>query len=336
MVISNVSFLGQSLAQTSRLKDLNVTLADLTRQLTTRKVHEDMSGLGFAAQAVQRYRMNSLRLTTYLDNISGVTTRIKEMDQAMASSRTMGEQLIEGLTIAVHGGSEEIPNLAALARDALTFLQDLTNLNIDGRYLFSGSSTTTQPFIDDNLLNANFQQEMTDWLNGTNSTAQLLANVDGFTTTDLGFDPALSASGNVAVRVDEHTEIDYTVKADSNGIPDLMRALAFMSNMVAPGGGDVPTDADLQQVLTQILAIARRGIEDLDTAATSLGSRFNLIKSLEEGHTQDRATLANLIGEKEDADTTEVVAQIQSLQTQLQASYQVTSIISQLSLVNFI
>jgi flagellin-like hook-associated protein FlgL len=51
---------------------------------------------------------------------------------------------------------------------------------------------------------------------------------------------------------------------------------------------------------------------------------------------QDRATLANLIGQKEDADTTEVVAQIQSLQTQLQASYQVTSIISQLSLVNFI
>jgi len=336
MTINNVSFLGQSNAQIGRLKDMNATLADLTRQLTTRKLHEDMSGLGFAAQSVQRYRMDSLRLTTYLDNITGVTTRIKEMDQAMTSSRKAGQQLIDGLTIAVHGGGEEIPSLAQLARDSLAFLQDLTNLNIDGRYLFAGSSTTTQPFIDENLLDANFQQEITDWLNGTNSTAQLLANVEGFTTTDLGFDPALSASGNVAVRVDENTEIDYTVKADSNGIPDLMRALAFMANLTAPGGGDVPTDADLQQVLTQILGIARRGIEDLDTAATSLGSRFNLIKSLEEGHTQDRATLANLIGENEDADTTEVVAQIQSLQTQLQASYQVTSIISQLSLVNFI
>ena len=336
MAINNVSFLGQSQAQIGRLKDLNVTLADLTRQLTTKKLHEDMSGLGFAAQSVQRYRMDSLRLDTYLDNITHVTNRINQMNQAISSSRGSVQQLIDGITTAVNGGADDTATLAALATNTLAFMQDLVNLNIDGRYLFAGSSTTTQPFADKNLLTTNFQQQVADWLNGTNSTAQLLANVDAFTTTDLGFDPALSAAGNVAVRVNEHTEIDYTFKADGNGIPDMMKALAFMANLTAPGGGDVPTAAELQQVLTHILGIARQGVEDLDAATTALGSRFNLIKSVEEGHTQDKATLAGLISQNEDADTTEVVAKIQSLQTQLQASYQVTSIVSQLSLVNFI
>jgi flagellar hook-associated protein 3 FlgL len=336
MVINNVSFLGQTNAQIGRLKDMGATLADLTRQMATKKKYEDMAGMGFAAQSVQRYRMDSLRLDSYLGNITHVTNRITQMNQAITSARDSAEQLIDGITTAVNGGGDDVETLAALARNTLSFMQDLVNLNIDGRYLFAGSSTTTQPFADENLLNTNFQQEVTDWLNGTNSTAQLLSNVDAFTTTDLGFDPSLSASGNVAVRVNENTEIDYTFKADGNGIPDMMKALGFMANMTAPGGGDIPTAADLQQVMTHILGIARQGVEDLDTAATALGSRFNLIKSVEEGHTQDKATLAGLISGVEDADTTEVVAKIQSLQTQLQASYQVTSIVSQLSLVNYL
>lgn len=53
---SGLSFLSQSQTQIARLKQLNTTLVDLQRQLTTQKKHENLSGFGVAAQSVQQLR----------------------------------------------------------------------------------------------------------------------------------------------------------------------------------------------------------------------------------------------------------------------------------------
>lgn len=336
MTISKVSFLGSSSAQIARLKGMNATLSDLTRQIASRKKHDTLADFGVDAATVQRNRVEISRVGSYLDNISAVTTRINQMNAAMTGARDAVQQVIDGLVIAVHDSTADISSIANLAKNSLAFLQDMTNLNHDGRYLFAGSDTDMPPFQDANTMNANFQAEVADWLNGTNSTAQLLSNVDGFTGADLGMNPSLGASGNVAVRIDDTSELDYTVRADTDGFQQLIRALGFMANMQPPGPGDIPTVSEANDVMTQILQIAREGLQQLDAASARVGINFNLIKSVQDTHEQDSAMLEGLISDAEDADTTEVVAQLQALQTQLQASYETTRISSQLSLINFL
>ena len=338
MTMIGVSFLGQTVSQSNRLKGLNQALADLERQIASGKKYDSLAGFGgVVAQSVQRVRMDRSRVQTYLDNITTVNTRINAMSQAMAAARKSVGQVIDGLVTALHDSSADVGTLSTLAKNALKFVGDLSNLNVGGRYLFAGSDTTSAPFIDATQLNANYQTEVTNWLNGTNTTAQFSANVDAFSATALGFNPALSSSGNVAVRIDESTEVDYTVKADQDGFQELVRALGLMANLKVPDPNvDVPTIADLDDMLGRVLSIARSGVAQIDQAATDLGTKSGFINAIMEVHEQDAATLDGLIGDTENADMTEAVTKIQALQTQLQSSYEVTSIISRLSLVNFL
>lgn len=338
MTILGVSFLGQTVSQSNRLKDLNQTLADLERQISSGKKHDTLAGFGgVVAQNVQRVRMDRSRVQTYLDNITTVNTRINAMSQAMTSARKSVSQVIDGLVTALHESSEDVGTLSTLAKNALKFVQDLANLNVGGRYLFAGSDTTSAPYIDDAQLNTNYQTEVTNWLNGTNTTAQFSANVDGFSATALGLNPALSSSGTVAVRIDQSTEVDYTVKADQDGFQEIIRALGLMANLKVPDPNvDIPTTAELDDMLTKVLTIARAGVAQLDQAETDLGTKSGFINAIMEDHQQDAATLDGLIGDTENTDMTDAVTKIQALQTQLQSSYEVTSIISKLSLVNFL
>ncbi|HYD16963.1 MAG TPA: flagellin [Patescibacteria group bacterium] len=336
MTISKVSFLGASQANVARLKEMNATLTDLQRQMASGKKNETLAGFGVEATNVQRNRTDLGRVQTYLDNIGAVTSRINQMNTAMTAARDAVTQLIDGITTAVRDSAADIPSLKVIAQNALDFVQDLANTQIDGRYLFAGSDSTNAPFSDENTLNANFQQQVTDWLAGTTDTATMNANVTGFGTAQLGLNPGLSASGQVTVRIDTTTELNYTIKADEDGFQDIIKALGFMANMQAPGSGDIPTAADVDEVIQNIMNIARAGVDKLDAAATRIGGGFNLLNAVQENHQQDKATLQGLIGSAENADTTDIVVQIQALQTQLQASYETTSIVNKLSLINYL
>lgn len=336
MTISKVSFLGSTQANIARLKDMNATLTDLQRQIASTKKYDTLAGFGVDATAIQRNRTDLGRVQSYLDNISGLTSRITQMNTAMDSTRDAVTQLIDGITTAVRDSSADIPSLKVIAQNALDFVQDLANLKVDGRYLFAGSDSTSAPFTDETVLNNNFQQQLTDWRNGTITTAQLTANVAAMTTADVGMNPGLSASGQVTMRIGETTELDYTVRADVDGFQDIIKALGFMANMQEPAPGDIPTASELDDVIQNIMNIARAGVEKLDAAATRVGGNFNLLNAVEATHESESAMLQGLIGKMENADNTDVVTQIQALQTQLQASYQVTSITNQLSLINFL
>lgn len=336
-VTSGISFLGQSSTQSQRLQTQQRLLAELQRQITTQKKHEQYSGYGSESLSLQRYRMDLGRTDSYLQNITTVTTRVNMMNDAMDRALKVGRDLIESIATEVREGELDMTTISLRAQESLNFMRDLINTKIDDRYLFAGSASTTVPFANPGILDNNFQTEIANWLNGTNTTGQLISNTEAFGVAALGFDPALSAAGSVSIRVDDTAEIDYTVIGSSNGFNDIIRALSFAANLTFPNPAtDTPTASEFHDVLDQVLEVAQRGVRSLETASAALGSKFKLITSIEEVHTQDKATLQNLIGKIEDVDTTEALVKVQALQTQITASYQVTSIVSQLSLINFL
>ena len=77
----------------------------------------------------------------------------------------------------------------------------------------------------------------------------------------------------------------------------------------------------------------RQSIEEISTELSLAASRIESQKS-HNGAT--REVLQDAIGEIEDANVEEVAAKLLTLQTQLQASYQTTSMLSKMSLVNYL
>ncbi|MGE3624721.1 MAG: hypothetical protein AB7H77_12735 [Bdellovibrionales bacterium] len=332
----NISFLGQSNAQRSRLKTLNVNLADLQRQLASQKKFEDLSGYGLDAGNVQRARIDRNRIKGYLDNVTSGTNRIKLLNTNLTKASDIARDLLSSLRSVIREGDVDTTTIKSQATANLAFLQDVMNSNVEGRYLFAGSNVGTAPIQNTSTLNSNVQADYQDWLSGAQTTAQLLTTLDSAGIVYQGLDPGLTTAGPVTMRFNESLELDYTSLADENGMKELQLALSVATKLQQPGTGDTPTRAEFFQLMDKVIEIADGALKKLDAANGVIAGRAELASKMQEAHEQDIGVLETLIANKETPDINEVAIKIQTLQTQLQASYQVTASLRELSLVNFI
>jgi len=334
-----ISFLGQSTTQIARLKQLNTTLVDLQRQLTTQKKFDNISGFGAQAYSVQKLRTDKAQLDSFLTNVSTVKTRIQIMSSSLQQASSAGRLMVDAVSTFYKYGATDVETVSLVARQQLDLMRDVANLEIDGRYTFAGSATDVEPFSNYGQVDLNMQNLVSDWQAGTITTAQLIASFNAFSDTDLGFNPALSAAGRVTTQIDKSLNIDYTSVATQNGMKEIMAALALAANLtpidlsMSPPG---PSQADLDAVIEHIISVTEGGTATTDRGNAQLGVHLATLETTETQHLLDSSLFNRILIEKEDADTTEVVAKIQSLQTQLTSAYEVTSLVSKLSLVNFL
>ncbi len=78
------------------------------------------------------------------------------------------------------------------------------------------------------------------------------------------------------------------------------------------------------------------GVQSLESIVTGLGLGASTLAKTQERHDLVMASANELMGDIQNADPYEVGVKLTTLQTQLQASYQVTAMLSQMSLVNFL
>ncbi len=334
-----ISFLGSTNTQISRLKTLNTTLNDLQRQLTTQKKYDNISGFGAQSYSVQKLRTDKTQINAFLNNIADVTTRLELMSSSMQQASTAGRTVTDAVNTFYQHGGLDTETVSLVARQQLDLMKDVINQEIDGRYLFSGSATDAKPFSNGNQLDLNMQSLISDWHAGTITTAQLLSSVQTMSDTDLGFNPALSSADSITTQIDKNQNLDYTSIATQNGMSDIVRGLALAANLTeldlaaSPPG---PSQADMDAVIKYIKDSVTTANTTTDRNNARIGVMLATAETVEEQHLIDSATYDKILIEKENVDTTEVVAKIQSLQTQISSSYEVTSLVSQLSLINFL
>lgn len=334
-----LSFLGQTNTQIARLKQLNMSLTDLQRQLTTQRKYDNISGFGAEAYSVQKLRTDKAQISAFLTNTSNVETRLQVMSSSLQQASDSGRLMIDAVSSFYKFGATDVDTVRLVARQQLDLMRDVVNLEVDGRYMFSGSATDAEPFSNYGQADLNMQNLLSDWHAGTITTAQLIASFDALSDTDLGFNPALSSAGSVTTQIDKSLNIDYTSIATANGMKDVMRALALAANLTAvdlsasPPG---PAQADLDAVIDHIVETLKSATNTTDRNNAQIGVHLATIQSVETQHLNDLGLFDKILIGKENVDTTEVVARIQGLQTQLTASYEVTTLVSQLSLVRFI
>ena len=154
---------------------------------------------------------------------------------------------------------------------------------------------------------------------------------------------AMAAEGNprqsVTAQVDDSTRVSYGMEANESGLLRLMRTMAAMSVETYPDAdptskGRFDAMAMRQQAELSESHNSERG--SIEILTMELGVARGTLENATKRHTDYKAQLDNLLSDVETVSKEDVAMEILALQTRLTASYQATSMVSQLSLVNFL
>jgi len=146
-----------------------------------------------------------------------------------------------------------------------------------------------------------------------------------------------SARATSTVRVDPSVTVQYGMRANEDAIRSVMESVAVLA-AVATSPTD-PNGADQVSALNARIAqnlTATPGKQNIQDIQADLANAQTVMKDATARQKLTQATMQNIVDQAESVSTDEVASQLLTLQTDLQASYQTTSMLSQLSLVKFL
>jgi flagellar hook-associated protein 3 FlgL len=170
------------------------------------------------------------------------------------------------------------------------------------------------------------------------ATALVAATADDTVQWYRGED-AENARQTVSAKVDDSTAVHYGVQANETGILELVRSLAAMSVEIYPSGdatGEGRFDAMVDRQRERLAESHNSENGAIEVITLELGVARATAGTVAERHTAYDTQLDTMLADVSQVSIEEVAMQLLALNTRLQASYQTTSMVSQLSLVNFL
>ncbi len=371
-----ISTLGQALDQISRLKTQQVSLDTLSNQLATGKKTQQFSGLGDDILRTQRARESIRQLEQYNDNITNGHRRIELMNNSIQQMVAQVSNVLDGLTVGLQqGDGPNFETTQKLASDVKSFMIELINQQDGDRYLFAGSDSSVKPLEDtggfgtflgtflpdpDDITVPPLQSSgfIGEWGSGVITTEEFISSYRGVNENVVGYSTSLvsGSTGDVRIRVDENSDFEYTVLANTPAIKNLLIGLNVLENLPnpenAPGALNDPTitrpaddippfpseekQDNFYAVINDVTALINQSVEGLRQEQHKLSlieAQTNLVR---EQHTFQINSFQTTISEIEDVDLTETATKIQQVQIGLQASFAVTAQLADLTLVNFL
>lgn len=320
-------------------------------------------------QAVNTFRDQAQK---FLDELDGVSQESVHQEGDGVFYDDPATAAIENQQLGQTSGEPDsiFENMQRQAGKIYDFLVDLLNSQEDDRYLLTGAETATKPVDDRGTLESALNGLFSDWKAGTITTDDFIAdltdresstaNPDAITDTIIGYSSTLSAgnTGKVFVRVADDTEIEYTTLANDPAFRDILVAAAYIKNANlgpitdvyeppnapplppdtegAPGADTDEQKENFYAVYNAVKSATARAVDRIRDMVFDLETTRVRTATLNNNYKNDRTVLVNAISDAEDADTTEVAVQLNTLQTQLEASFRITARMQELSLTLYI
>jgi flagellar hook-associated protein 3 FlgL len=146
-----------------------------------------------------------------------------------------------------------------------------------------------------------------------------------------------SARATATARVDQSVTVQYGARANETAIRWQLQSLAVLAAVTtAPTNPNAAAQvAALSQRVAQNLA-PQPGQQTIEDIQSDFATAQLTMKDAASRQTQTQAMLQNIVDQAESVSSDQVASQILALQTSLQASYQTTAMLSQLTLTKFL
>lgn len=179
-------------------------------------------------------------------------------------------------------------------------------------------------------------------VDGTPSFETATSLVSGGSTTVAWYTgentPTTNPREDKSALIDNNLKVNYGARANEQGLTDLVKSLsAFVATDFS---GGTTTDEKYYNTLTAALrddiSPAAGSQSQIANISTDIAVAYRTVQMTDDRHDQVKTSYQQTIGEIEGADKEVLAAEILQLQTNLQASYQASSIVFNLSLVNYL
>jgi flagellar hook-associated protein 3 FlgL len=189
---------------------------------------------------------------------------------------------------------------------------------------FSGTVTAAQPPL---RVSGSPLGSATSLVNGSATTV-------GWYTGNSGPGPARATS---TVRVDSSLVVQFGAQANEQAIRQQFQAIAvYAAVSLPPGATNSPAAVAALSERTAANLTAQVGQQTISDIQTDFAAAQNAMKDATARQTQTKTALQDLIDQTEGISQDQVASQLLALQNSLQASYQATSMLAQLSLTKFL
>ncbi|ABS64153.1 conserved hypothetical protein [Parvibaculum lavamentivorans DS-1] len=146
-----------------------------------------------------------------------------------------------------------------------------------------------------------------------------------------------TAGNNMVAQIDSGRQVSYGARADQAAIRDTLKMSALLSAVEYSDADDLSQRKSYAALSTRVGdKLSFKGVQSLESIVTGLGLTAATLSNTQDRHDLVMATSNELLGDIQNADDYEVGVKLTMLQTQLQASYQVTAMLSQMSLANYL
>ena len=290
-------------------------------QESTGKIAATYAGLGAAgARASLDLRPAEQHLQTWQTNIGTATARLGVTQAALTQIGSIASNFFAQTNNINDVGVSEVGTIAANAKLALQQVAQLLNAKSGNVYVFSGQDTgnppltSTDPAVIGPQLLAT--PATTAPFSATLGTAVPTVEVGEGQTVQVG----LLANQNTLATSQAPTSGSY--------IRDVLTSLATLANLTA-GPAAATTAASVHSTL--------------GSAVAALSDEQGALGDLQSGLTKRQTTLASIqtalsaqVSNAEDVDAAATLTTVQSLQAQLQASYQLIAGVKSLTLSSYL
>ncbi len=301
------------------------------------------------------------QLQSQSDQQTGLHTSITTASQSLDTAQTALTSLastVQTITTAAQGigagDSSGIGPIASQANSTIQQVMALLNTNYLGVGVFSGDNGAAQPMtsadaagglssITQNVLSAAVSAKGGPLSAGDISS--LIDSPNGLSSVfnDTNSDPTQRYSGAVytgstngtptTVLIGVNQKVQYDASANQPAFRDLLKGLSMLSMLSAPS---TQLDSSAQtQLLSQASSVLSKAQNEITNLQGSLGGVQSSLTAAATAQTAAATATQAQIANYVQADTYTDSTQLTQLQTQLQATYSLTSQISQLSLVHF-
>ncbi|WP_417317166.1 flagellin [Emcibacter sp.] len=307
--MTRVSSFGHQQVMLSSLLRNQEKVFDNQMTVTTGKKELHYSGLASEVDTLLGAKNTLLRTQSYLNSTDYVERQLSTNDIQLDALFTNAENVRDTVLNAI--AMEETFSLEEALNDAFTSMISALNTRIGGVYIFSGARTDVPP------VNAS---DLTDLVAAAAAT-DLFENDNRIPTAKIG----------------QNTEMEYGILADDVA-GDIFTAMKNLADFDAGAFG--PIDGQLTPVqrtfLEGELSTLESAIDTIQLVIARNGNRQQSLENTMNQHLEGEAFLKVFISDIEDADIAEAITNLENNQVALQASYQITSQLSQLSLLNYI
>lgn len=273
-------------------------------QVSSGRKSESFAGIARETRQLVNVEASHIRITQYMENNKLVDQRLETMETSVAQIFDVLTQFKELL---VNGLNANNATELAMPIQAQGFLDEITallNVQDDGRYLFAGSRTDTQP-VDQSALPASYTVPTAD--------GEAAAYYQGDTE-------------QFSVRADESFTVDYGANAGEQGFERTIRALDVIIK-AAPGD---------RAAMEHALGIVNDALVDVSDIRTRIGTSRQALENVNRRHDDYLLFAEKKISDIEAVDVTKVITQMNADQIAVEASYTVIGRLSQLNLTSFL